>query len=99
WGDDGQGGTPEKFQQPLPCNCGALENFEHGVAETYKEQLSQAQQALRASNRMLAWVADHYRAAGYCELQEIEVRIKANEAALPSDAPCGKPAGSLHPRL
>lgn len=27
WGDDGQGHTSEGFEQPLPCNCGAIENF------------------------------------------------------------------------
>src|SRR5436853_2894449 len=28
WGDDGQGHTKENYPEPLPCNCGALINFE-----------------------------------------------------------------------
>jgi hypothetical protein len=40
WGDNGQGGTAEGFKEPLPCNCGALENFQ-------KERSDRAEAALR----------------------------------------------------
>lgn len=33
WGDDGQGHTRENFPEPLPCNCGALENFQRQRAD------------------------------------------------------------------
>lgn len=38
WGDDGQGGTAENFPEPLPCNCGALINWQHERAETAKDE-------------------------------------------------------------
>ena len=33
WGDDGQGHTPEGYPEPLPCNCGALINWERKKGE------------------------------------------------------------------
>lgn len=39
WGDDGQGGTAENFKEPLPCNCGALINYERQRAEAAEEHL------------------------------------------------------------
>jgi hypothetical protein len=42
WGDNGQG-LAEGFQEPLSCNCGALENFAN-------QQLQQARERLEAVN-------------------------------------------------
>jgi hypothetical protein len=72
-----------KLDQPL-ANC--ISELQK-ARETAEAALTQAQQALRRSNRMLATIADFYRVMGYCELQEIETLIKSNEAALPSDTP------------
>lgn len=41
WGDDGQGGTAEGFQEPLPCNCGALLNRAKSRLRAVSEALSQ----------------------------------------------------------
>lgn len=38
WGDNGQGGTEENFPEPLPCNCGALENFANSQIEKWRTQ-------------------------------------------------------------
>ncbi len=43
WGDNGQGGTDENFPEPLPCNCGALLNFERSRKESYKSMHEAAQ--------------------------------------------------------
>lgn len=40
WGDDGQGNTLEKYAQPLPCNCGALANYERSRADAAELALS-----------------------------------------------------------
>lgn len=42
WGDNGQGGTKENFPEPLPCNCGALENFQRSRAEAAEAALAAA---------------------------------------------------------
>lgn len=52
WGDDGQGGTPEGFQEPLPCNCGALENYEKARAEHAERELAK-ERARLAAHKML----------------------------------------------
>lgn len=41
WGDDGQGHTKENFPQPLPCNCGALENFQRAKATAWNRRADQ----------------------------------------------------------
>lgn len=40
WGDNGQGGTKENFQEPLPCNCGALLNWK-------KKQIAVLEECIR----------------------------------------------------
>lgn len=40
WGDDGMGGTKEKYPEPLPCNCGALINWEKRTFIQLEQQLS-----------------------------------------------------------
>lgn len=46
WGDDGQGHTEEGYAEPLPCNCGALQNYAESRAERAEAQLATAREAV-----------------------------------------------------
>ncbi|HYE38253.1 hypothetical protein [Methylocaldum sp.] len=53
WGDDGQGTTREGWTQRasgegLPCNCGALENYQRSRAEAAEAQVSRLREGLEA---------------------------------------------------
>ena len=45
WGDDGQGGTAENFGS-LPCNCGALINWEKSQVAALQQQVRELRKAL-----------------------------------------------------
>jgi hypothetical protein len=40
WGDNGRGGTSENFPEPLPCNCGAIENFLQSSLHAAEEKIA-----------------------------------------------------------
>ena len=82
WGDDGQGGTPESYTQPLPCNCGALANWaakKLAAATDYKADA----EALRSLATWLThrgkcrWVSDIITTDGGLKVQLKEVSIRS----------------------
>lgn len=108
WGDDGQGGTKEGFKQPLPCNCGALENFHKGRAEELAAALDKINLALEMAYQLIndgsmrseEWEAfklicsaiSHRNQTGYAAILS-RVRAKAAADALEKRESCRKCGG------
>lgn len=67
WGDDGTGKTEERFPEPLPCNCGALENFQRDRAQKAEAQLARQQPVIEAlAKSSSGFPLEHSAAADRC---------------------------------
>ncbi len=75
WGDDGQGHTKENYPQPLPCNCGALENFRRAQARKHLATMTAEWKTSRDSkNARIAELERHRTELQAANTREVETR-------------------------